>query len=84
MGIKLDLSSLKKSVDSLNANLIRTASERGLLDNGWDVWSTYRHARNLTSHTYDEKKAREVCIVIPKFTEDATFLLECLQKRVAK
>lgn len=38
------------------SQLIRTGSEKGLLKNGWDVWSTYRNARNLSSHTYNEER----------------------------
>ena len=40
--------------------LIRTASEKGLLLSGWDVWQGFRKARNTTSHTYHEDKAAEV------------------------
>src|SRR5689334_22900934 len=39
-------------------DLIRTASERGLLLSGWDIWKDYRHAHNATSHTYNETKAK--------------------------
>lgn len=63
-------------------NLIRTASERGLMLNGWDVWKTYRDARNITSHTYDEKKALYVCSIIPSFLEDAKHVFVNLQKRM--
>lgn len=63
------------------AQLIRTGSERGLLLNGWDTWNKYRYARNLTSHTYNEDKAVEVCQAIPLFFEDAKFLLEKLHER---
>lgn len=64
-------------------SLIRTGAERGLLLNSWDAWSTYRHARNLTSHTYDENKAIEVCQIIPLFLNDATHLLNQLKSRTA-
>lgn len=63
------------------AQLIRTGSERGLLLNGWDEWTKYRYARNLTSHTYNEAKAIEVCQIIPDFFKDAKFLLEKLNER---
>jgi nucleotidyltransferase substrate binding protein (TIGR01987 family) len=65
-------------------NLIRTGAERGLLQNSWDKWSVYRHARNLTSHTYDESKAIEVCSVIPDFLQEAQYFLAQLQSRVGK
>lgn len=62
--------------------LIRTGAEKGLLENSWDAWSIYRHARNLTSHTYNEQKAKEVCKTIPTFLSDAQYLLKQLQTRV--
>jgi len=64
------------------SNLIRTGAEKGLLMHSWDVWSIYRHARNLTSHTYDEIKAIEVCQTVPQFFEEAQYLLKQLQARV--
>lgn len=63
--------------------LIRTASERGLLLNGWDIWKTYREARNITSHTYDENKAIQVCEVIPAFLEETKYLLAKLKERIS-
>lgn len=64
--------------------LIRTGAEKGLLKSSWDRWSSFRTARNLTSHTYDEVKAIEVFQVIPDFFEEAEFLLGQLQKRIGK
>ena len=58
--------------------LVRTASERGLLRSGWDVWFGFRKARNLTSHVYDEKVAREVVQAIPQFAEEAEYLFRSL------
>jgi nucleotidyltransferase substrate binding protein (TIGR01987 family) len=57
--------------------LIRTAAERGLLD---DVpsWFGYREMRNITSHTYDERKAREVLAAAPGFLVHARALLDRL------
>lgn len=63
-------------------NLIRTGSERGLLLNGWDEWNAYRSARNQTSHAYDEDKAMQVCMLIPRFLEEAKYLLMQLQERI--
>lgn len=62
--------------------LIRTGAEKGLLQNSWDVWSLYRQARNLTSHTYNAEKAKEVFKTIPGFLNDAQYLLKQLQNRV--
>jgi nucleotidyltransferase substrate binding protein (TIGR01987 family) len=63
-------------------NLIRTGSERGLILTGWDRWKIFRDARNLTSHTYNEKKASEVCDIIPHFLQDAQYLLSQLKGRM--
>jgi len=54
--------------------MIRTASELGLLHNGWDVWKEYREARNLTSLTYEESKAMQVVGRVPGFYADAEYL----------
>lgn len=66
------------------AQLIRTGSERGLLLHGWDDWSKYRFARNLTSHTYDEAKAAQVCEIIPAFLADAQHLTTKLNERISQ
>lgn len=63
-------------------DLIRTGASRGLLKNSWDVWKDYREARNLTSHTYNEKAAKEVCAIIPNFFGDAQFLYSELIRRI--
>lgn len=64
-------------------NLIRIAAEQGLLENSWDVWEKFREARNLTSHTYDEEKAKKVMAVIPDFYREAEALLTELKERNA-
>jgi nucleotidyltransferase substrate binding protein (TIGR01987 family) len=56
-------------------NLIRLAYQRGLLAQSWDIWSTFRDARNATSHAYNEAKALEVVKNIPAFATAARFLL---------
>lgn len=61
--------------------LIRTGSERGILLQGWDKWKVFRDARNLTSHTYNENKAMQVCEIIPEFLKNAKHLLVELQGR---
>jgi nucleotidyltransferase substrate binding protein (TIGR01987 family) len=55
-------------------DLIRTGSERGILLNGWPRWKDYRNARSITSHAYDEQKAREVFAIIPDFLTEARYL----------
>ena len=64
-------------------SLIRLGSERGLLLNGWDVWSGYRKARGTTSHAYDGIKAAEVFAQVPAFLEDARALLDAIERRLA-
>lgn len=63
--------------------LIRTASEFGLLRSGWDRWSEFRRARNLTSHVYDEEVARQVVKVIPAFSVEVEALYVNLTRKAA-
>lgn len=65
-------------------NLIRTGSKRGLLLKDWEQWFIYRNARNLTSHTYDEKKADQVIKIIPAFFEDAKYLFTKINSNIKK
>lgn len=60
--------------------IIRIGAERGLLDRP-ECWFDYRDKRNITSHTYDEKKAREVYAVLNDFAADAAQLLDRLLTR---
>ena len=70
-------------IDSLSfPDLVRLGSERGLLKNGWDVWSRYRAARGTTSHTYDRAKADQVFALAPAFLVDARALLNALEERL--
>ena len=62
-------------------NLIRQGSEQGLLKSGWDEWWQYRDARSITSHTYNEAKAKEVIVILPDFLIEAKFLLNMLKTR---
>jgi len=61
-------------------NLICTANQDGLLRNTWQQWSTYRDARNLTGHSYDEAKAREITKILPDFLKEAEYLSTELKK----
>ncbi len=73
-----------EEVDQMSfPNLIRTGSERGLMLNGWDIWKIYRDARNITSHTYNEKKAIQVCSVLPQFLIEVKHLISKLTERLA-
>lgn len=62
-------------------DLIRTASEQGLLRTGWDKWKDYRKARSITSHTYDQNKAIAVMQIVPDFLLEGLALLAELKKR---
>ena len=62
--------------------LIRIGAERGLITVP-ERWFDYRDKRNITSHTYDEEKAREVFAVLSDFATDAADLLSRLQRRHA-
>ena len=59
--------------------LIRTAFEQGLVASDWPAWRTWREMRNITSHTYDEAKARLVAAAIPDFLAEARELLQRLE-----
>jgi len=62
--------------------LIRIGAERGLITVP-ERWFDYRDKRNITSHTYDEEKAREVFAVLSDFATDAADLLSRLKRRHA-
>lgn len=70
-------------VDGMSFNdLIRKSNEIGLLLNDLEKWDSYRQARNLTSHTYDEKKAIEVVSVVLQFEQEVDFLIEKLEGKL--
>lgn len=73
------------SIDEMSfQELIRMANEKGLLLNDWGTWKLYRIYRGTTSHAYDQDKANEIYNEIPFFLEEAQFLLNQLEKIVAK
>jgi nucleotidyltransferase substrate binding protein (TIGR01987 family) len=63
-------------------DLLRIAGEKGLIG---DVaaWFGYRQMRNLTAHTYDQAKARQVLENLPAFARDAHALAKALAARNA-
>ncbi len=63
--------------------LIRRATERGLLLNDWESWKDYRKNRGKTSYSYDEETADEVFEDIPSFLKEAEFLYKQLEERDA-
>ena len=70
-----------EQVDRLSfAELIRSVTEQGLIKSDWSAWRTWREMRNITSHTYDEAKARQVVDGIPAFLAEAQDLAERSQR----
>ncbi len=85
--------SLRRAIEAASPNpeevdqmtfptLIRTAFEQRLIAGDWNDWQEYRKMRNITSHTYDEAKAREVTAAIPGFLTEASELLARLENRL--
>lgn len=73
-----------EEIDHFSFNqLIRTANEKGLLLGNLENWTKYREKRNMTSHTYDEKKALEVISIMDNFIKEAEFLLNKLKEKNA-
>ncbi len=69
---------------SVFEELIRVADEHQLLLSPFARWKAFRHARNLTSHTYDREKAEAVAEIIPEFERDVVHLLSKLQEKLAQ
>ena len=63
--------------------LIRRATERGLLLNDWESWKDYRKNRGKTSYSYDEETADEVFEDIPSFLKEAEYFYKQLEERDA-
>jgi nucleotidyltransferase substrate binding protein (TIGR01987 family) len=62
-------------------DMIRTAGEKGFTKNSFKDWHGYRDTRNQTSHTCDEAKAIEAIDRIPKFLDEAQFVVARLEAR---
>ena len=69
---------------SVFEELIRVADEHQLLLSPFARWKAFRHARNLTSHTYDRAKAEAVAEVIPDFEREVIHMLSKLQGKLAQ
>lgn len=61
-------------------DIIRLGNQRNLLRTDWATWKIYREKRNITAHTYDELKAKEIIAILPDFLEEAEFFLTKLEK----
>jgi len=69
---------------SVFEELIRVADEHRLILSPFATWKAFRHARNLTSHTYDRAKADAVAEIIPDFEREVIHLLSKLQEKLAQ
>ncbi len=65
-------------------SMIRLGFARGLLARSWDMWSRFREARNQTSHTYDEAKAKDVVGLLPLFLAEGSHLCAEIARRQAE
>ncbi len=64
-------------------DLIRTASQQGLLLGDWPAWHRYRDLRARTSHAYHAETAQQVAAAIPDFLAEAEYLRDQLRERTA-
>lgn len=78
--LELESASPAEVDESSFRDVLRSAAERGILADV-EAWFGYRKMRNMTSHTYDRSKAREVWQGIPRFLEEAQRLLAVLEAR---
>lgn len=68
-------------VDATNfRDVLRVAAEKGLISDV-EAWFRYRKMRNITAHTYDHEKARQVYQGTLAFLNDARDLLKKLEAR---
>lgn len=70
-------------VDTFNfRDVLRAGAEKGLIADV-EAWLRYRQMRNITAHTYDHDKARQVYQGALLFLVDARALLAALEARHA-
>lgn len=70
-------------VDTFNfRDVLRAGAEKGLIADV-EAWLRYRQMRNITAHTYDYDKARQVYEGTLLFLADARTLLAALEARNA-
>ena len=68
-------------IDTLSfRQLIREGAERGIIDHV-ENWFEYRRQRNITSHVYDQEKAKSVFQTALNFYPEAIVLLQRLLSR---
>lgn len=64
---------------SFNA-VIRLALDLGLVSAELPAWRAFRKWRGTTSHTYSEERAAQVFAGVPKFLEEAKYVLARLEE----
>lgn len=62
-------------------DLLRLGAEVGVIDDV-ETWFVFRDKRNITSHAYDEAKAKEVFESIPAFLEASSRLITAIKSRL--
>jgi nucleotidyltransferase substrate binding protein (TIGR01987 family) len=62
--------------------LIRRASDLGLIQDDVLVWLEFRQARTDTVHTYNEMRAVEVAEAAQRFSAEARSLLNALKEKI--
>lgn len=78
--LELEAASPTEVDESSFRDLMRNAGEKGLVADV-TAWFGYRHMRNLTAHTYNHAKAKQVYEGSLAFVEDARALLHALESR---
>jgi nucleotidyltransferase substrate binding protein (TIGR01987 family) len=61
--------------------VLRAATERGLLSGDIAKWEVYREKRNKTSHAYKAENALDIISVMPDFINEIKYLIEVLNER---
>ena len=78
--IELD-SATPDEIDTLSfREVLRVAGEKGMVDDV-TAWFEYRKMRNITAHTYDHAKARQIYLGTAAFLADAKLLAARLAER---
>ena len=62
--------------------IIRKSNQYGIIKSNLETWDDFRQKRNMTSHTYDERVAKDVVAIIPAFKDEAEFLLNKLKEKL--
>jgi nucleotidyltransferase substrate binding protein (TIGR01987 family) len=78
--IELEAASPDEVDESNFKEVLRSAAEKGLISDV-EAWFKYRKMRNITAHTYDHAKARQVYEGTLEFIGDARDLLNRLSAR---